>query len=129
MHARPSHLSAFVPLTDDCLSRQNRCRNAILADVLPPKRLGLFPQEMIANGLARRFGGFPCDFHVARYSASDFVIFLPYWVPSEELLRRQVVSLDDLRLRCFRWAQHLGARRSPLTYHAWIRLVGLLYEC
>nr|CAD1817190.1 unnamed protein product [Ananas comosus var. bracteatus] len=129
MRARPSYLSAFVPLTDDFLTRQNRCRNAILADVLPAKRLGHFPQDTIANGLAGRFGGFPADFHVARHSERDFVIFLPDWVPSDELLRKEVVSLDDLRLCCFRWDRHFGARRPLLTYHAWIRLVSLPYEC
>nr|CAD1841210.1 unnamed protein product [Ananas comosus var. bracteatus] len=77
MRARPSYLSAFVPLTDDFFVRQNRSRNAILVDVLPPKNLGHFPQETIAIRLAGRFGGFPSDFHVARYSERDFIIFLP----------------------------------------------------
>ncbi|OAY62568.1 putative WRKY transcription factor 33 [Ananas comosus] len=77
MRARPSYLSAFVPQTEDLVSRQNQCRNAILVDVLPPKKLGHFPQETIANRMASRFGGFPSDFHVAKFSQRDFVIFLP----------------------------------------------------
>nr|CAD1817515.1 unnamed protein product [Ananas comosus var. bracteatus] len=68
MRARPSYLSAFVPQTEDLVSRQNQCRNAILVDVLPPKKLGHFPQETIANRMASRFGGFPSDFHVAKFS-------------------------------------------------------------
>nr|CAD1822703.1 unnamed protein product [Ananas comosus var. bracteatus] len=43
MRARPSYLSAFVPQTDDFYIRQNRCRNAILADVLPSQEPGSFP--------------------------------------------------------------------------------------
>nr|CAD1821879.1 unnamed protein product [Ananas comosus var. bracteatus] len=129
MRARPSYLSAFVPLTDDFYTRQNRCRNAILADVLPPRTLGHFPQETIANSLASRFGGFPTDFHVAKCSERDFVIFLPEWVPCEQLIRREIISLDGLRLQCFPWNPFFGARRALLTYNVWIRLVSLPYEC
>nr|CAD1829141.1 unnamed protein product [Ananas comosus var. bracteatus] len=107
--------------------RAARCRDPISRRTAPA-RLGHFPQETIANGLVRRFGRFPSDFH-ARYSERDFVIFLPEWVPSDELLHRKVISLDDLRLRCFRWDLHFGASRPPLTYNVWIRLVSLPYEC
>nr|CAD1831137.1 unnamed protein product [Ananas comosus var. bracteatus] len=58
----------------------------------PTKNLGHFPQETIANRLVARFGGFPSDFHVARYSKRDFVIFLPEWVPSHQLLSREIIS-------------------------------------
>nr|CAD1829501.1 unnamed protein product [Ananas comosus var. bracteatus] len=129
MHARPSYLSAFVSLTDDFYTRQNHCRNAILVDVLPPKTLGHFPQETIANKLASHFGGFPTDFHVAKYNERDFVIFLPEWVPSEQLLGREILSLDELRLQCYLWSPWSGARRAQLTYNVWIRLVSLPYEC
>nr|CAD1822072.1 unnamed protein product [Ananas comosus var. bracteatus] len=129
MRARPSYLSAFVPLTDDFHTRQNRCRNAILVDVLRPRNLGHFPQESIANKLASRFRGFPTDFHVARYSERDFIIFLPEWVPCDQLLRREFLALDDLRLQCFPWRPWSGARRAQLTYNVWIRLVSLPYEC
>nr|CAD1817695.1 unnamed protein product [Ananas comosus var. bracteatus] len=129
MRARPSYLSAFVPLTEDFHTRQNHCRNAILVDVLPPKNLGHFPQETIANRLASRFGGFPSDFHVARYSERDFVIFLSEWVPCYQLLRREILTLDDLRLQCYPWSPWSGARAMQLTYNVWIRLVSLPYEC
>nr|CAD1835355.1 unnamed protein product [Ananas comosus var. bracteatus] len=102
MRARPSYLSAFVPLFDDFAGRQNRRRNAILADVVSPANLGHFPQDTIANGLANRFGGSPSDFHVATYREREFVIFLPEWVPCDQLLRREILSLGALRLRCFR---------------------------
>nr|CAD1832399.1 unnamed protein product [Ananas comosus var. bracteatus] len=129
MRARPSYLSAFVPLTDDFFTRQNRCRNAILVDVLPPKNLGHFPQETLANRLASRFGGFPSDFHVAKFSQRDYVIFLPEWVPAAQLVRREILSLDNLRLQCFPWNPYFGLRRASLTYNVWIRLVSLSYEC
>nr|CAD1832901.1 unnamed protein product [Ananas comosus var. bracteatus] len=123
MRARPSYLSAFVPLTEDFYTRQNRCRNAILVDVLPPKILGHFPHEHIANKLASRFGGFPADFHVARYSERDFVVFLPEWVPSEQLLRREILSLEELKLQCFPWNPWSHARVTQLTYNVWIQLM------
>nr|CAD1842547.1 unnamed protein product [Ananas comosus var. bracteatus] len=129
MRARPSYLSAFVPLSEDFFARQNRRRNAMLVDVLPPRTLGHFPQETIANKLASRFGGLPADFHVARYSERDFVIFLPEWVPSDQLIRREILSLDNLRLRCYPWNPYERARRAQLTYNVWIRLVSLPYEC
>nr|CAD1824988.1 unnamed protein product [Ananas comosus var. bracteatus] len=129
MRARPSYLSAFVPLTEDFYTRQNRCRNAILVDVLPPKNLGHFPQETIANRLASRFGGFPTDFHVAKFSQRDFLIFLPEWVPADQLIRREILSLDNLRLHCSPWNPYHGLRRASLTYNVWIRLVCLPYEC
>lgn len=68
MRARPACFSAFVPLSDDFFACQNRQRNAILVDVVPPANLGHFPQETIANGLASCFGGYPNAFLVARYS-------------------------------------------------------------
>nr|CAD1841007.1 unnamed protein product [Ananas comosus var. bracteatus] len=129
MRARPSYLSAFVPQTDDFFARQNHCRNAILVDVLPPRNLGHFPQETIANRLAARFGGLPSDFHVAKYSSRDFVIFLPEWVPAAQLVRREILSLDNLRLQCYSWNPYSGLRRASLTYNVWIRLVCLPYEC
>nr|CAD1817831.1 unnamed protein product [Ananas comosus var. bracteatus] len=129
MRARPAYLSAFVPLSDDFAARQNRRRNAILVDVIPPANLGHFPQDTIANGLASRFGGYPNDFQVARYSERDYVVFLPEWVQSDRLISRDVLSLGDFRLRCFPWNPYRGARRPPLTYKAWIRLVSLPYEC
>nr|CAD1823021.1 unnamed protein product [Ananas comosus var. bracteatus] len=93
MRARPSHLSAFVPLSDDFIARQNRRRNAILVVVLPPANLGHFPQDTIAKELASRFGGYPNDFHVARYSVRDYVVFLPDLVPSDRIIRRDVLNL------------------------------------
>nr|CAD1821286.1 unnamed protein product [Ananas comosus var. bracteatus] len=129
MRARPSYLSAFVPLSDDFIARQNRRRNAILVDVLPPANLGHFPQDTIANELASRFGGFSSDFHVARYRERDYVVFLPEWVPTDRLIRREVLNLGALRLRCSPWDPYHGARRPPLTYKAWIRFVSLPYEC
>nr|CAD1822782.1 unnamed protein product [Ananas comosus var. bracteatus] len=129
MRARPSYLSAFVPQTDDLRTRQNHCRNAILVDVLPPKKLGHFPQETIANGMASRFGGFPSDFHVAKFSQRDFVIFLPEWVPADQLIRREILSLEDLRMHCLPWNPYSGLRRASLAYNVWIRLVCLPYEC
>nr|CAD1844238.1 unnamed protein product [Ananas comosus var. bracteatus] len=127
--ARPSYLRAFVPLFDDFTSRQNRRRNAILVDVLPPANLGRFSQDTITNELANRFGGYPNDFHVARYSERDYVLFLPEWVPTERLIRRDVLNLGAFQLRCFPWNPYRGARRPPLTYKAWICLVSLPYEC
>nr|CAD1826274.1 unnamed protein product [Ananas comosus var. bracteatus] len=121
MRARPSYLSAFVPQTEDFFTRQNRCRNAIL--------VGHFPQETLANRLASRFGGFPSDFHVAKFSQRDFVIFLPEWVTAAQLVRREILSLDNLRLRCYPWNPYFGLRRASLTYNVWIRLVSLPYEC
>nr|CAD1830138.1 unnamed protein product [Ananas comosus var. bracteatus] len=129
MRARPSYLSAFVPQTDDFRTRQNHCRNAILVDVLPLKKLGHFPQETIANRMASRFGGFPSDFHVAKYIQRDFVIFLPEWVPADQLIRREILSLEDLRMQCFPWNPYSGLRRASLAYNVWIRLVCLPYEC
>nr|CAD1830315.1 unnamed protein product [Ananas comosus var. bracteatus] len=81
MRARPSYLSAFVPLSEDFFARQNRRRNAML------------------------------------------------WVPSDQLIRRELLSLDNLRLRCYPWNPYDRARRAQLTYNVWIRLVSLPYEC
>lgn len=129
MRARPAYLNAFVPRSDDFSARQNRRRNAILADVLPPANLGHFPQQTVANSLASRFGGFPTDFHVAKYSERDYVVFLPEWVPCDQLLRRETISLGEVRLRCFPWNLYAGAHHPLLTYYAWIRSVSLPYEC
>lgn len=116
MHACLAYLSAFIPLFDDFF------------DVILPANLGYFPQDAIANGLASRFGGYPTDFHVARYSEQDFIIFLPEWVPSDHLIHMDVLNLGELRLRCFPWYLYCGARRPSLPYKVWIQLVSLPYE-
>lgn len=54
----------------------------------PPVNLGHFPQETIADGLANRFDGYPTDFHVARNSERDYVIFLPEWIQSDYIMQR-----------------------------------------
>lgn len=77
MRACTAYLSAFIPLSDDFFACQNRHHNAILVDVVSPANLGHFPQDTIATELANRFGGYLSDFHVARYSERDFVVFLP----------------------------------------------------
>nr|CAD1842572.1 unnamed protein product [Ananas comosus var. bracteatus] len=129
MRTQPAYLSAFVPFTEDFLARQNRRRNAIIADVLPPANLEQFPQETIANALANRYSRYPNDLLVTRYSERDIVVFLPEWVQSDQLVRREHISLGDLRLRCFTWDPYNGARRSPIPYRALIYFVSLPYEC
>lgn len=129
MRTQSAYLSAFVPLTEDFLARQNQRRNAIIADVLLPANLEHFPKETIANALANRYGGYPNDFLVTRYSERDIVVFLPEWVQSNQLVHREHISLGDLRLRCFTWDPYNGARRSPIPYQAWICFVSLPYEC
>nr|CAD1834382.1 unnamed protein product [Ananas comosus var. bracteatus] len=42
MRARPAYLNAFVLLSEDFFARQNRRRNALLVDVVPPANLGHF---------------------------------------------------------------------------------------
>lgn len=42
MRARPSYLSVFVLPLEDFFARQNRRRNAILVNVLPPVNLMRF---------------------------------------------------------------------------------------
>lgn len=127
MHA--AYLSTFIPLSEDFFVRQARRRNAILVDVVPPASLGHFPQETIANGLTSRFGGYPSDFHVARYRQQEFIAFLPEWVQAEHLTRREILRLGELCLRCFAWDPYRGARQPLMIFNVWIRLVRLLYEC
>nr|CAD1820651.1 unnamed protein product [Ananas comosus var. bracteatus] len=45
------------------------------------------------------------------------------------LLRRETLSLGDIRLSCYAWDPYTGAPRPPLSYRIWIRLVSLPYEC
>nr|CAD1831748.1 unnamed protein product [Ananas comosus var. bracteatus] len=60
-------------------------------------------KETIVYEFANRYGGYPNDFLVARYSERDFVVFLMDWVQCDQLIRRELISLRDLRLRCFSW--------------------------
>lgn len=129
MRARLAYLNTFVPLSANFFTRQNRHSNAILMDVAPHAYLNHFAQETIANGLANRFGGYPTDFLMSRYKERDFVVFLPEWVQSDSLIHRQMISLGELRLRCYAWNPYSGARRFSPPYKAWIRLVSLPYEC
>nr|CAD1819155.1 unnamed protein product [Ananas comosus var. bracteatus] len=67
--------------------------------------------------------------HPVSSPSRDYAVFLPEWVPAERLVRREVLNLGACRLRCYPWNPYHGARRPPLTYKVWIRLVSLPYEC
>ncbi len=120
---------AFVPYTEEYLRRLELRRNAMLVDVVQPRDLGLAPQQTIANALARRFGGYAHDFFVSRYRERDFAILLPGWVSAEVLIRRQIVTLDNIWLRCYGWGPYWNARPHRVPYTAWIQLRNLPFEC
>nr|CAD1842921.1 unnamed protein product [Ananas comosus var. bracteatus] len=55
--------------------------------------------------------------------------FPPEWVPAEVLIRREVLSLNEFWIRCYRWGQYRDAQPHRLQYSAWIRLLNLPFEC
>lgn len=91
------------------MRRKELRRNAVLADVIQSANLGPDPPYTIASALAHRFGGYTQDFAVARYQDRDYAIFLPEWVSAEVLARREVVTLDGFRLKCYIWGQYRNA--------------------
>ncbi len=119
----------FVPLSEGFIARQEHGRNAVLATIVGPARLGHFPQDTIATDLATRFGGFASDFLAAKFRDRDFILFLQAWVRSEDLVSREFLRLPHYKLRCFMWNPYGGAPRSRLTFKAWITIVNLPYEC
>nr|CAD1822737.1 unnamed protein product [Ananas comosus var. bracteatus] len=129
LHFRPPSMKVFIPLTEGFHSRQELCRNAVLANVIGPANLGHCHQETIANDFANKFGGLFNDFLVARHCEREFVIFLPQWVRPEDLLRREAVRLRHCQLRCYEWNPYTNASRSQLTFKAWVELVKLPFEC
>ncbi len=126
---RPPCMKAFVPYSDGFLTRQEQRRNALIAHVTGPARLGHFPQDTIATDLATRFGGFANDFLVTKYRQRDFILFLPSWVRAEELASRDFLRLPHCKLRVFPWNPYGGAPRSRITFKAWITIVNLPFEC
>ncbi len=96
---------------------------------MQPADLGLVPQQTLADALARRFGGYSHDFFVSRVRERDFVIVLPGWVSAEILLRRQIITLESIWLRCFSWGAQQNARPDRSRYTAWIQLRGVPFEC
>ncbi len=129
MGFRPPCMKVFAPLTDGFFSRAEQRRNAVLANVVGPARLGHFPQGSIAEDLATRFGGLASDFLVTKYRERDFLIFLPSWVRAEDQVNRGSLRLPVCKLRCFQWNPYGGAPRSRLTFKAWIKIVSLPFEC
>ncbi len=125
----PHTMKAFVPLTEGFNIRQQQSRRVVLATPMGQANLGHYPQGLIANNLAGRFGGFSNDFLVTKFCERDFVIFLPQWVPPEVLIRRKGIRLGHCWLRCFAWDPLRDAVRARLTYKIWIKLVNLPYEC
>ncbi len=122
-------MKAYVPYTEEFLRRVELRRNAMLVDVVEPADLGFAPQQTIANALARRFGGYAHDFFVSRYGERDFAIFLPGWVVAEVLIRRQIITLDAIWLRCYAWGPYRTARLHRILHTAWIQLRNLPFEC
>ncbi len=126
---RPDCVKTFVPCTEEYSRRVELRRNAMLVDVDQPADLGLAPQQTLANALARRFGGYAHDFFVARYRERDFVVVLPGWVEAETLVRRHLLTLDGIWLRCFAWGNYWNARPHRSQFAAWIQLRNLPFEC
>ncbi len=126
---RVARVTAHLPYTEEFFRRVELRRNAILVDVIQPAELGPAPQQSLANALARRFGGYGHDFFVSRYSERDFAIILPSWVSAEVLVRRQILSLDEVWLRCFTWGAYRNARPHRTLFTAWIQLRNVPFEC
>ncbi len=97
--------------------------------MVQPGDLGHAPQQTLANALARRFGGYSHDFFVARYRERDFVIILPDWVSAETLVRRHLITLDEIWLRCYSWGPYWNARPHQTSFAAWIQLRNVPFEC
>ncbi len=94
-------MKAYVPYTDEYLRRTELRRNAMLVDIVQLADLGQAPQQTLANALARRFGGYAHDFFVAKYRERDFAVVLPGWISAEVLVRWQIITLDNIWIRCF----------------------------
>ncbi len=122
-------LKSFIPYSEEYIRRSDMRQNAMLVDVVQPVDLGQAPQQTLANALARRFGGYAHDFFVARYSVHDFVIILPGWVDAATLVRRHLVTLDAIWLRCYSWGQYRNARNHRPSFAAWIQLRNVPFEC
>lgn len=118
----------YIPYTEEYLRRVELRRNAILADVIQQANLGLDPITSIKSALASRFGGYTDDFAVARCRDRDFAIFLPEWVPTTVLTRREILTLNCFWLRCFPWGNYRNARPYCAQFRAWIRLINLPFE-
>ncbi len=127
--ARPTSLKSFIPFSEEFIRRADMRENAMLVDIVQPGDLGPAPQQTLATALARRFGGYAHDFFVARYSVHDFAIILPGWVESATLIRRHLVTLDNIWLRCFSWGQYRNARIHRPAFAAWIQLRNVPFEC
>nr|CAD1837721.1 unnamed protein product [Ananas comosus var. bracteatus] len=112
----------FVSYTEEYLRRTELRQNAVLADVIQPANLGHDPISTIKTAMARHFGGYTDDFAVARYKARDFVIFLPEWVSANDLIRREVLTLNDFWIRCYPWGRFVKAdanTRAMTDLHAY----------
>nr|CAD1824895.1 unnamed protein product [Ananas comosus var. bracteatus] len=118
----------FVPYTEEYLRRVELRRNAVLVDVIQPANLGHDPITVIKTTLASRFEGYVDDFVVARYRERDFAIFLLEWVPTDLLIRREIITLNGFWIRCWPWGQYRYARPHRVLFKAWIRLLNLLFE-
>ncbi len=120
---------AYIPYTEEFLRRVDMKRNALLVDVVQPADLGLVPHQTLADALARRFGGYPHDFFVTRYNDRDYAIFLPGWVSADTLIRRHLITQEDIWLRCYPWGPHRNARPHRSRFTAWIQLRNVPFEC
>uniref|UniRef100_A0A6V7QYG8 CCHC-type domain-containing protein n=1 Tax=Ananas comosus var. bracteatus TaxID=296719 RepID=A0A6V7QYG8_ANACO len=87
-----------------------------------------YTDEYLRRREIRRDLGYIDDFAVSRYRERDFAIFLPEWVPAEDLTRREVLTLSDFWIRCYPWGQYRYARPHRSRVRAWIRLINLPFE-
>nr|CAD1840647.1 unnamed protein product [Ananas comosus var. bracteatus] len=128
LRGRAPLAKVFVPYTEEYLRRVELCCNAILADVIQPANLGPDPISAIKSALASLFGGYIEDFAVARYRERDYAIFRPEWVPTEVLVKREVLTLNGFWNRCWLWGRYRNAWPHHIQYKAWIRLINLPFE-
>nr|CAD1831090.1 unnamed protein product [Ananas comosus var. bracteatus] len=124
----PTH-RVVVPFTEDYFAWKELRQNAILADIVQPANLGRSPIQTIAYALAKRFGGYPTDFVVARHREHDYAVFLPEWVSAERLVRRQIITLEGFWMNYFEWGAYRHTTPHTLPFMAWIKLHNLPFEC
>nr|CAD1824953.1 unnamed protein product [Ananas comosus var. bracteatus] len=78
--------------------------------------------EILARGLAARFGGSSSAFRVASFLPRTRAVFFPNWVARESAIGRSPIRIDDFSFHFSRWVQVGERARGYLRCKAWIRL-------
>nr|CAD1830575.1 unnamed protein product [Ananas comosus var. bracteatus] len=117
---RPSSVEVFLPPSVPAAGQPDLVGCVARVEVPDPHPSNI--DEILARGLAARFGGSSTAFRVASFLPRTRAVFFPNWVARESAIGRSPIRIDNFSFHFSRWVEVGERARGYLRCKAWIRL-------